>query len=118
MFLTSCYNAGKPKDMADSTYNIGKETVITLDNYIDGSIKANEAKAQLQNQYDRLGEIKPTDFFESANHSTISVSVLLVNIILSDIAFKIKMGEISDKTVDDVLKDRNNIAEKVNVKAR
>ena len=98
--------------MADATYNMGKEALDILDNYLDGKSSAQEAHDAIEVIYDRMDDFDPPEITESTEHLSVSSTVLSAEITLSSIAFSDKMGDsYGNKTMDDVLEVRNRLAE-------
>lgn len=70
MLLTAC---GKPANMDDTTYNLGKEAVEVGNNYLNGKTSSSDASKKLHDIFEKLDSYTPTN---SANHNYVTSTVL------------------------------------------
>lgn len=112
VMLVGCSN--KPADISDETYRIGKMAVETVDQYIDAAIAAEEAESKLERYddlLDRESENEELSELESIKASRLALSCLLIS-------HDIGRNDISGGRLDDIIKERNSMAEVLEIEER
>ncbi len=109
-FLFGCGGGGKPGDVSEKYYNYGLKALEIIDSYLDYEISTEEAYSKLNDLTDRKRSLG--DYVHDKDlHVVIYVSSAELEV------SEIERG-VWSASLDELIEDRNNIAEAVGAKKR
>ena len=109
--LVGCGRSGQPWDMDERTYNIGLEALGFIDEFLDGHISAGDAADRMEELYDRLSEIEPSNSDHRLGHTGLRLDISMMGRELRPITRR-------DISAENVLSTRNRIARTLNQRER
>ncbi len=96
---------GKPRNMNDEAYTVGKRALEITDRYLDGDATASEARSMIDDLQEHLEDMPESDIDE-ISRSTMSSSLIILS------------GELIIGDDVDIIKSRDSLADKLGEKAR
>ena len=104
LLLSGC--SSKPANMSDEFYNGGIKALEIIDSYLDFSTSKSSAKSQLSAIKDRFGDLSDID-----KHEDYMIKLYVMGLVND-------LSGISKADADEILEDRNKLAEALNKKKR
>lgn len=102
LMLTAC-GGGKPKDMDQQTYELGKRAVEITQSWLNAEVSASEAGQKLDEIYDRLDGLDFETYGRKNHNETVRIQILTLK---ADVAMS-DSGKTYDKLKD--LKEELNL---------
>lgn len=111
--LVAC--SGSDPKASDKAISVGKQAIVTVDDYLDGNITYDEADNKLSELYDDMSYVSDMD--EDDEHKAYDSSI---EVDLLTISHNVTMDHFqgSNETYDDIMESRNELAEKIGEKDR
>jgi len=109
--LVGC--GGKPNGIRKGVYNLSLAILSTSDQYLDFKITADEAYEKINKLYERFNE------FEDVENLSTQINEMSIKVCLHDLnnTFRLLIWY-GEKSYDNILEKRNNLAVKLNEKTR
>ena len=121
VMISGCGSRGKPSNLSEESYELGVYAVEAIDDYLDGKEPLDSTRDMLDELH-VMAEAVPesSDFLTSVNDSSVSTKILLADTTLFTISYNIEKGNRVEARIeeDKLLEERNDLAKKLNMKAR
>lgn len=103
----------KPGNMSETVYGIGQDSLVVIDQYIDGELGYDVLIPSLED-----AQINLENLYEGEEEIEYSISALLLRDDLADAALNIMLNTLGGAEMEEVLKYRNAIADSLNKNSR
>jgi hypothetical protein len=103
-----------PPNISNQIYDLGTRVINITDQYLDKDITDTECVAAIQDLYKQMTYYPETEFIKGAKESDKTIKNFVLKVLHNDLS-SVKSGI---TTRDDILKDRNELAKKLNIKTR